>query len=633
MKKIAPFGAWKSPVSLDDLVTGSVSVGEVIPQPDSVWWAESRPSENGRVAIMRHHAGQTTEITSPVTNVRTLVHEYGGGAWWVEDEVCYFVDYADQRLRSISPEHTEALLLSPVPDQERSLRYTDMRLSHDRRWLIAVAESHRADLAEPENSLVAVATDGSLRCDTIEAGADFYAAPRVSPNGKQLAWIRWYHPHMPWDDTELVVADISISDSGITLKNHRVVAGGENEAIVQPEWSSDGVLHYLSDRTDHWQLYREAHSEPVMIVDGEIGYPPWVFGISRYAINDDGTISYARFSDGVDYLEKFDHYSAFHSIRSSGQKLAFAASSWFAESTVFHDGHIVHAPKDHGLARSFITEAEQISCTTADGSGINALFYPPRNPEFDGPEGEKPPLIVLAHGGPTSAARSQFSMARQFWTTRGFAVVDVNYRGSSGFGRAYRKKLEGQWGISDVEDCVSVARYLVDRGDVDAGKLIVRGGSAGGYTVLCGLAFHDVFTAGANMYGVADLEALASDTHKFESRYLDSLVGSYPEHKARYRERSPIHHLDGFTAPMIVLQGSEDLIVPPNQSRMIVEALRKRDVPVAYLEFEGEQHGFRQADTIRTALAAELMFYGQVFGFDPDTGLSPAEKEKIVELL
>ena len=616
MKTISPYGTWVSPISVDSLVTGAVGISEVIPESDAVWWAESRPSEGGRTALIRYAKGAAEEITPDTANVRTLVHEYGGGAWWVDRGVCYYVDYADQRLRSLKPGGAP-LLLTPEPAIQKGIRYSDFRVVVDGSWLIAVSERHDPDSSEPENSLVAVATDGSLQTDMIVGGADFFSSPRISPDGKKLAWIQWDHPNMPWDDTKLLVADLHVSDSGVSVDNVRVVAGGPDESIVQPEWSPAGELHYLSDRGDYWHLFREGVEEPVLVVDGDIGYPPWVFGLSRYAFTSKGDICAARFSGGLEHLDGYGSYTAFHSIRASGDVIAFSASSWRADSSVVYAGETVHSPAPSGIDDGFISEGEQITCTTADGSDVYALYYRPANPDYSAPPDEKPPLIVLAHGGPTSAARSQFSQARQFWTSRGFAVVDVNYRGSSGFGRGYRKKLDGQWGVADVEDCVHVARYLVQRGDVDAKRLIIRGGSAGGYTVLCALAFHDTFTAGANHYGVADLEALAKDTHKFESRYLDGLIGPYPADIERYKARSPIHHLDGFSAPMIVLQGSEDAIVPPNQSRMIVEALDKRSVPVAYLEFEGEQHGFRQAKSIKQALTAELAFYGRIFDFQP----------------
>lgn len=638
-----PCGTWESPLTPASLVIGAAGISESVPDADgSIWWAESRPDEGGRVALMRHRAGETRELTPADANVRSRVHEYGGGAWWAADGVAWYVDNGDQRLRRLIPGEPPVLLSPPSTDRE-SFRYADFRPTPCRRWLIGVCEAHSADDSagdgagdgtgdraagrgasddardEPLNRLVAIAADGSMRVVVLQEGADFYGSPRVSPDGRQLAWIDWRHPNMPWDETRLCQARLVLDEHGARLDDVQEVAGGEgsNEAIVQPEWSPDGRLHYLSDRGDTWQLHRAGERDAVHTVQGEIGYPPWVFGLSRYAFQADGSVVAARFDGGVEFLDGYPAFTAFHTIRTAGDHTGFVAASWDTESVVVLDGKIVNAHRDLGLDPAFLAPPERLRFPTADGEDAHALYFAPANPAHTIPTGERPPLVVLAHGGPTSAARSQLNLARRFWTSRGFAVADVNYRGSSGFGRRYRKKLDGQWGIADVEDCVACAEFLVARGDVDAERLIIRGGSAGGFTVLSALAFHDTFTAGASLYGVADLEALASDTHKFESRYLDSLIGPYPEARELYRERSPIHHLEGFTAPMIVLQGSEDRIVPPNQSRMIVEALEARGVPVAYLEFDGEQHGFRKAATLTRALEAELAFYGRVFGFRP----------------
>jgi len=622
-ENIAPFGTWTSPISAESLVTGAASISEVIPDGDAVWWAESRPSEGGRVAIMRWHAGKTEELTPSDSNVRTTVHEYGGGAWWAQHNTLWYVDYQDQRIRVLRPDKAPQLI-SAEPPAPRAHRYADLRPTPDGQWLIAVGERHDTAWPEPQNLLLAVATDGSFNHIDLVSGADFYGSPCISPDGQQIAWVQWQHPNMPWDDTSLMLADLSSNKDSVILSNTRCVAGGTQESIVQPSWSPDGRLHYLSDRNDWWQLYVIDQATPVLQLDGDIGYPPWVHGLSRYAFDEHGKVVAACFIGGVDTLNGYPDQTAFHSIRMDRSKLAFASASWSTEASVYFDGQVVRAPLQTGLSAAYMPAPEIITFPTGpdvnpDGNDehAHALYYAPANPQFSAPKTEKPPLIVLAHGGPTSAARSQLSLAQRFWTSRGFAVADVNYRGSSGFGRGYRKKLEGQWGIADVQDCIAVARYLVARGDVDESRLIIRGGSAGGFTVLSALAFHDTFTAGASLYGVADLEALAHDTHKFESRYLDSLIGSWPEDAEIYAARSPINHLDGFTTPMIVFQGSEDAIVPPNQSRMIVDALDKRGVAVAYLEFEGEQHGFRQASTIVKAIQSELTFYGRIFGFIP----------------
>ncbi|MFK8083587.1 MAG: alpha/beta hydrolase family protein [Granulosicoccus sp.] len=622
-KTLAPYGSWESPLSAEMLVTGAVGISEVIPDADAVWWAESRPEESGRVALMRHQDGKSVEVTSADTNVRTLMHEYGGGAWWVENNTAWYVDYADQRLRRIRYSEThkpDVQVLSAKPTSPRAMRFADMRPSRDGYWIISVCERHSAGQKEPQNLICAVAQDGSLTQIDLATGADFYGSVCLSPDGRHLAWVQWDHPNMPWDTTTLMMATINSDSEKISLSDVHAVAGGEDEAIVQPLFSPDNRLHYLSDRNDLWHLYVTGNDTAVLSLDGETGYPPWVHGLARYGFDEHGKVTAAYFKDGLDHLPQHPEGSAFHSVRLSGSRLAFASASWSRETSVHYDGNVVHEPRKLPLSDAYLAPPEVLTFPTGpEGSGeiAHALFFAPANPDYEAPDDEKPPLMVLAHGGPTSAARSQLSLAQRFWTSRGFAVVDVNYRGSSGYGRTYRKKLNGEWGIADVEDCVAVAQFLVKRGDVDSARLIIRGGSAGGFTVLSALAMHETFTAGASLYGVADLEALANDTHKFESRYLDSLIGRWPEDSDIYAQRSPINHLSGFSAPMIVLQGSEDAIVPPNQSRMIVEALDKRGLPVAYLEFDGEQHGFRKAETIIKATLSELAFYGQVFGFRP----------------
>lgn len=621
-RTLASYGTWSSPISAEMLVSGAVGISEVIPDGEAVWWAESRPEEAGRVAIMRHKDSVIEEITASDVNVRTLMHEYGGGAWWACDSVLWYVDYQDQRLRelNLSSRKQPAKILSPASRTPREQRFADMRPTIDGHWLISVCERHRATQEEPQNLLCAIARDGSFKQIDLSQGADFYGSVSVSPDGKQLAWVEWMHPNMPWDTTRLMRANIRSDATSIVLENIEQVAGGDNEAIVQPLFCPNNRLHYLSDRHDLWQLYVLGSTEPVLQIDGEIGYPPWVHGLARYGFDENADVVAAYFKGGIDHLPQHPTGCAFHSVRVSGAKVAFASASWSSETTVHYDGKLVRPARKLPLSDAFMPAPEVLHFPTGatdSGEMSHALFFAPANPDYAAPENEKPPLIVLAHGGPTSAARSQLSLAQRFWTSRGFAVADVNYRGSSGYGRAYRKKLDGQWGIADVEDCVAVAQYLARRGDVDEQRLIIRGGSAGGFTVLSALALHDTFTAGASLYGVADLEALANDTHKFESRYLESLIGRWPEDAAIYAERSPINHLSGFSVPMIVLQGSEDAIVPPNQSRMIVDALDKRALPVAYIEFEGEQHGFRKADTIITATLSELAFYGRVFGFTP----------------
>ncbi len=609
------YGSWPSPISAASLVAGAVGIAEVVPDADDVWWVESRPDEGGRSALMRWRVGVTTEVTPSEANVRTLAHEYGGGAWWVHDGVALYVDLSDQRLRRITVgEHGDEAptLLTPEPSVPRGLRYADGRVLPDGAWYVCVREDHTRGTAEAVNELVAVATDGSMRIELLATGADFYSCPRPSPDGTQLAWVQWNHPNMPWDDTELWLADLD----GGAVTNARRIQGGGAESIWQPEWNAAGELHYLSDRSDLWWLYRQGQDDPVMS-GAEIVCPGWVFGLSRYAFGPDDVPVAITSTDGVELLSVAPTLTMVNGIRLGGGELVWSGASWAHETEIWRGETLVRPARDHGVPDGFLPPPESIRFATTDGDVAHAIYYAPANPNVVPPTDELPPLLVLAHGGPTSAARSQLDLAKRYWTSRGIAVVDVNYRGSVGYGRAYRNKLRGAWGVADVADCVAAARYLANRGSVDGERLLIKGGSAGGFTVLSALVYFDDFAAGASRYGVADLEALATDTHKFESRYLDLLIGPYPEAREVYVERSPINHVDKLSAPMIVLQGNEDEVVPPNQSRMIVAALEAKGVRVEYLEFEGEQHGFRKSENIITALEAELSFFGKVLGFTP----------------
>ncbi len=618
--EVVPFGAWPSPITADSLVAGATGVGEVVPDGADVWWAESRPDEGGRTALMRWRDGAVAEMTPGGANVRTRVHEYGGGSWWVDGGDAFYVDYADQRLRLLSGDG-EPVLLTEEPAVRAGLRYADGRLSADRAWYVCVREQHgdpgeSGAHAEPENQIVAVATDGSMRVEVLAAGADFYACPRPSPDGTQVAWVQWSHPNMPWDDTELWLADLA---DGAVANARRVIGGGA-ESVWQPEWHPrSGTLHYLSDRSDLWWLYELGVDDPV-VAGPEITTPGWVFGTSRYAWRLDGdtaTPITIGVTDGVEHCEVAPAQTFFGNLRGNEHGLVWSAASWAEESSVWRGATRIKAARDIGLDAAFLPAGEGITFPTSGGDEAHAIFYAPANPGCVGPPGARPPLLVLAHGGPTSAARSTLDLTKRYWTSRGVAVVDVNYRGSVGYGRAYRQKLNGQWGVADVDDCLAAARFLVERGDVDPDQLLIKGGSAGGFTVLAALVASDRFAAGASRYGVADLAVLATDTHKFEARYLDSLIGPWPEARDLYEQRSPINHVERLTSPMIVLQGDEDEVVPPNQSHMVVEALRANGVRVEYLEFAGEQHGFRKAENIVAALEAELTFFGEVLGFAP----------------
>jgi dipeptidyl aminopeptidase/acylaminoacyl peptidase len=671
-----PYGSWPSLLTADMVITGSVSLGEVVVGDDDIWWSELRPQEGGRVVVVRHTPGRDAVDVLPAGySARTRAHEYGGAAWWLHDDTLVFANWADQRLYRIAPDTDPGQFLSPVPLTPEPLvpqgdRYADGVTSADGGWIICVRERHGVPgRSEALNEIVAIPAETGGEPVVLVSGPDFVASPRVAPGGQALCWLQWNHPDMPWDGTQLMVARLASGSQGCWLAEPVLVAGGRAESVVQPEWHADGSLWFVSDRSDWWNLHRVGlpgmqallagvpaapSVEAVAPFRGEVGVPAWVFGQSRYAFLRDGRVALAYAADGVDHLAVLTPpdahpadggeprapslvdldtgFVSISSLKADGHGVVFVGASATDEAAVVvmdlppnGDATMaqLRAPRDLGLEPAWFSRPQPLEVPTADGSTTYAIHYPPAHPRTAGPGGSAPPLLVLSHGGPTAAARPQLNLAIQYWTSRGFAVVDVNYRGSTGYGRAFRRALTGQWGELDVDDCVAVAQHLVAQGLADGSRIAIRGGSAGGYTTLCALAFRDAFRAGTSLYGVADLEALARDTHKFESRYLDSLVGPYPEDRDRYVERSPINHVAGFDCPLLVLQGLEDEIVPPAQSQMIVDAVKAKGVPVSYLTFEGEQHGFRQASSIKRALEAELYFYSRVFGFDLAEPIQP----------
>jgi dipeptidyl aminopeptidase/acylaminoacyl peptidase len=662
-----PCGSWPSPITAEVVVAASVSLGGPAFAAGSLWWSELRPAEAGRVQVVRRPVDGRGRPTGPAVDVlpegcsaRTRVHEYGGGAWWLHDATLFFCNWTDQRIWRLrtAEQGAAAVPVTPEPAARHGLRYADGRLTPDGRWIVCVRESHEVPGApEAVNELVAVPTHGAVEPVVLASGADFYSHPRPSPDGRRLCWLQWDHPRMPWDGSELWVADLDAGAGGELVGSRaRRVLGGPQESLAQPSWDDDGVLHVVSDRTGWWNLYRFAgpagvDGEPELrgAVDGELALPQWVFGQSRYAFGPDGTVVCTVVRDGVDHLAVIDRDGALHWLESpytsleglchDGGVLGFVGASFTVEPQVvtvpcpspggpLAPPTAVRPARELGIDPAWFSVPEPFSFPTTDGATAHALYYPPTNPSAMAPPGERPPLVVLSHGGPTGAARAQLNLALQYWTSRGLAVVDVNYRGSTGYGRAYRQALAGVWGIADVDDCVAAADALVVSGRADTERLIIRGGSAGGYTTLCALTFRDAFRAGASLYGVADLETLARDTHKFESRYLDTLVAPYPEGRDTYLARSPIRHTDRLSCPTILLQGLEDEVVPPAQAEMMAEALRRRGVPFAYLAFPGEQHGFRQAANIMRALEAELYFYARILGFALADDIEPVEIEQ-----
>ncbi len=638
---VAPFGSWASPISPEALTEGALRLSDLTVAAGRLWWVERRPNDGGRqVVVSADGNGMIADHLPEGFSARTTVHEYGGATFTVVDtDTVVFSEFADQRLWSVGPGR-EPRPLTPVPPEPSAWRYADARLVPGREWLVCVRERHHGSTAaEVENDVVAVALSGEAEPVPVVGGHDFFAAPRPSADGTQLAWLTWDHPNMPWDGTELWVADL-VGDAGggpPVVGAVRRLAGAPAESISQPRWHH-GRLHWISDRSGWWNLYADDGDtgQPVAPRPAEFSRPDWVFGQSTYDFLADGRVALAWSDAGIDHLGiVFPHtgeltevstpFTYFETVVARGHEVAgLVASASEAASVVTLNPdqpsavRVLRRSRAAPTERTRVSAAEAISFPTKGGRSAHAYWYPPTSPDHEGPAGTLPPLVVMSHGGPTSSASPAFAVGIQFWTSRGLGVVDVDYGGSSGYGRAYRRSLDGAWGVVDVDDCVAAATYLADQGRVDGGRMVIRGTSAGGFTTLCALTFRDVFAAGASLYGIADLAALATDTHKFEARYLDRLVGPWPEAADTYRRRSPVHHADELSCPVIVLQGLDDKVVPPAQAEVMVEALRAKGLPVEYVTFAGEQHGFRKAETIRRAAEAELSFYGRVLGFTPE---------------
>lgn len=645
-----PFGRWPSPVSAEMLTLPNLGYAEIHVDGTTCWWSEARPEEGGRTQLVRRGPhGDGEDVLPPGFDARTRVHEYGGGAWTVEDGTVVLANLADQRLYRLDPGAREPVALTPEPVARAGLRYGDLSVVApgtwgDAGWVLAVRESHEPEVlethGEPVNAVVAVPLDGSAATApdavaVLVSGPDFVATPRA--HGRRIAWIQWDHPSMPWDSTTLYVAEVDAASDRPAIRSARPVAGHDTpQAVMRPRWSAGGDLWFLSDVTDWWNLYRWDGSDTTHVapVDGEIGGPAWALGGVPYDLLPDGRIVAGLTREGLTRLVLVDPaapsqpprpldtgLSDVRQVRAlpDGRVLAVAGGHTLAFSAVLvsPDGEVEVLSGRDGpdLDPAWWSAGRPVAYPSYDGRTAHAVFYPPASPDCTGPEGSLPPLVVMLHGGPTSSSGTALRMGVQYWTTRGFAVADLDYTGSTGYGRPYRRALYGRWGLVDVEDCLTVVRHLADTGVVDGSRAAIRGGSAGGFTTLAALAHpENTFATGASYYGVADLMALARDTHKFESRYLDQLVGPLPEQRDVYRERSPITHVDRIDVPLLVLQGSEDPVVPPAQSRMIVEALRAKGVECEYVELAGEAHGFRRADSVVRAAETELAFYQRVLG-------------------
>ena len=638
--QVAPYGSWKSPITSDLIVSETVMLGQIALDGEDTYWTEVRPTEGGRYVVVRRTPdGQTTDVTPPPFNARTRVHEYGGGAFVVVDGTVTFSNFDDQRLYRQDP-GAQPQPITPEVD----LRYADGVFDRRRGRIICVREDHTVD-GEVVNTIVGLDPEGGDGGQVLVSGNDFTSSPRLSSDGTRLAWLAWNHPNMPWDGTELWVGEVREDGS---LGRAERVAGGVDESIFQPEWSPDGVLHFVSDRTGWWNLYRwrDGRVEPLIEMEAEFGRPQWIFAWPTYAFESAGRIICAYTEGGTWHLARLDTargeleplaspYSDISHVRAAPGRVVFLGGSPTEPASIVQLNlatrrfEVLRRSSAITIDPGYLSLPQAMAFPTEGGLTAHAFFYPPKNRDHVAPPGERPPLLVISHGGPTGATSSTLNLMIQYWTSRGIAVLDVNYGGSTGYGRAYRRRLEGQWGVVDVDDCVNGARYLIQRGEVDGERLIIRGGSAGGYTTLCALTFRDVFKAGASYFGISELEAMTKETHKFESRYLDRLIGPYPERRDLYVERSPIHFTDRLSCPVIFFQGLEDRVVPPNQAEMMVEALRVKGLPVAYVAFRGEQHGFRRAESIKRALDAELTFYAKVFGFELAEPVEPVPIENL----
>jgi acetyl esterase/lipase len=618
-----PYGTWESPITADFVVASTIGLDEVRVHDGYLYWLESRPQEGGRSVVVRLREGESPEDVTPASfNVRSRVNEYGGGAYVASDAGVFFSNFSDNALYLVFPGGEPKLISLHAAHCFGDLVYDKLR-----KRVLAICEDHSVSGHEPVTSVVAVdVATGQL--STLASGSDFYSSPRLSPYGDRLAWLTWNHPNMPWDGTTINVA--AIHESG-SLHDIRTVAGGTEESIFQPEWSPSGQLYFVSDRTGWWNLYR-------VEVDGtkclwskaaEFGVPQWVFGQTAYAFADEQTIvcTYAERGswkaamingESLSSIDLDIPFSVVDSVAASNGKAYFIGASPSEETALVSvdlSSKSVARIKRSSAASidpGCISEPVSIEFPTASGKTAHAIYYPPRNDRFTGPVDDRPPLLVSCHGGPTSASYAQLNKNILFWTSRGFAFALVNYGGSTGYGRDYRKRLDGNWGVVDVEDCVNAALWFAKSGLVDGSKMTIHGGSAGGYVAICALTFYDVFAAGASRYGISDLEPLALESHKFEARYMDRLVGPYPESKSVYAARSPINFAERLNRPIIFFQGLEDRVVPPSQAEKMVEILRSKGVPVAYLAFEGEGHGFRQSENIKRTLEAMLYFYGKV---------------------
>jgi dipeptidyl aminopeptidase/acylaminoacyl peptidase len=624
------------------VASGVTRLGQIEIDGEDIYWSEMRPSEAGRCVIVKHSSdGETIDVNPPPFNARTRVHEYGGGAYKVNNDVIYFTDFKDQRIYKMK------LGEKPWPiTPKTALRYADIVFDNPRGRILCVREDHRKQGEEAINTIISMDLNGK---DTkkIVFGNDFYSSPRISPDGRHLAWVTWNHPYMPWDKTELWMG--KLSSDNLVEKPTKITRERE-ESVLQPLWSPDSILYFISDRSNWWNIYCWKHDEvtPICLMEAEYATPPWVFTQSNYAFESENKIINSYVEKGEWHISQLytetgeieeieTPYTQISDLHVLNNYAVFIGGSAQETNSIvkldLETGYteVLKRSSEISVDLGYLSKPTPIEFPTEKNLTAYAIYYQPHNKDYFASSNEQPPLLVFVHGGPTSTASATLSWPIQFWTSRGFAIVNVNYSGSSGYGREYRQRLYGQWGVVDIDDCVNAAKYLVNVGEGNGDKLAIRGGSAGGYTTINALTFRDVFNVGASYYGISDLEVFVQDTHKFESRYLDTLIGPYPDTKDLYRNRSVINSLEKLRTPMILFQGLEDKIVPPNQAELIVKELREKGIPHAYIPFDGEQHGFRQAKNIKRSLEAELYFYSKIFGFELGLTDTPVVIENLKE--
>lgn len=633
------YGSWNTPISSDMVVEKSHAIDRVHVDKTSIYWTERLPEDNGRVALKKFHSKGIIEALPNTTNVRTKAHEYGGKCFTVQNGTIYFVSYKDQQLYMLSQDKLRQI--TDLPDY----RFADFVVDQSGRYIYSVAETHTNGTVE--NSLICVDTKLS-NVIQIASGYDFYMCPRISQDGKKITWVSWNQPNMPWDGSELWIADIE----GSSLSNATLVAGGISEAIVDPLFSDDGHLYYISDKSGWWNFYRleNEQSKPICPKELEFGRPMWVFGDSTYCfvnVNGKQSIVASGTNKGVDCLYLIDvekgklselstPYTCINNLYTLEEnEVVFTASSPKSPQTLIRlnlkteEFSTIKTSQEIHVDESYISKPLPIAFPTEKGETSYGFYYPPHNPDVKAPSDEKAPVIIKCHGGPTANVYPNFSMQTQYFTSRGIGVFEINYGGSTGYGRAYRERLNKNWGIVDIQDCENGAKYLIKQGLADPHKIVIKGGSAGGYTTLAALTFTDTFSAGVSYYGVSDLIALAEDTHKFEARYLDHLIDVYPTRKDIYQKLSPINSVEKLSCPVLLLQGSEDKVVPKEQAEVMFEALKRKKIPTAYILFDGEGHGFRNSENIKKALESELYFYSKIFNFPVDKSLPKLKIENL----